>query len=39
MTLKIGSKFKCSVCESEFIITKLGKAELKCCGKEMEQKQ
>lgn len=33
-----GSKFMCSVCKSEFIVTKGADARLVCCGKPVEKK-
>lgn len=39
MATKVGMKYVCPVCHSEFIVTKSGNATLNCCGKEMEQKQ
>lgn len=33
-----GSKFFCSVCRSEFIVTKGGDAKVTCCGKPVEKK-
>lgn len=38
MVVKIGDKYGCSVCGSEFIITKVAEAELQCCGKKLEKK-
>lgn len=39
MTLKIGDKYGCSICGSEFIITKVAEADLKCCGKKLVEKR
>lgn len=39
MTVKIGSKYVCTVCSSEFIVTKTGSAHLVCCGKDLEEKR
>lgn len=39
MSVKVGTKYKCPNCNSEFIITKsTPQAELKCCGKDLENK-
>lgn len=39
MEVKIGSKYMCSTCSSEFIITKAApQTKLKCCGAELEKK-
>ncbi len=38
MTLKVGTKYVCKECASEFIVTKSGDASMKCCGKPLEPK-
>ncbi|MCH6267275.1 hypothetical protein KHB02_017285 [Bacillus sp. FJAT-50051] len=38
MSVKIGTKYVCPNCHSEFIITKAGIADLKCCGNPLEKK-
>lgn len=37
-TVATGSKFVCTVCKSEFIVTKGADARLTCCGKPVEKK-
>ena len=39
MANQIGKKYICTVCGSEFIVTKGGAGQLVCCGKPMEQKK
>ncbi|HEY9577210.1 MAG TPA: hypothetical protein VIR64_06030 [Pseudobacillus sp.] len=39
MTIKIGSKYACPACSSEFIVTKTGNAHMMCCGKQLEEKR
>jgi len=36
MANTVGKKYKCTKCGSEFIVTKGGKGEIKCCGIPME---
>lgn len=38
MPLKVGTKFKCSSCHSEFIVIKGASGNLACCGKPVEEK-
>lgn len=39
MAVKIGTKYKCVACQSEFIVIKATpNAELKCCGTSVENK-
>ena len=38
MAVKVGTKFICKECLSEFIVTKSGESSMKCCGKSLEQK-
>lgn len=38
MPIKVGTKYVCKVCSSEFIVTKSGDASMKCCGKPLEVK-
>lgn len=38
MAIKIGTKFVCKECASEFIVTKSGEATMKCCGKPLDTK-
>ncbi len=35
---KVGTRYVCTVCNSEFIVTRAGEGELKCCNKPMEIK-
>ncbi|HEX7475545.1 MAG TPA: hypothetical protein VF318_06210 [Dehalococcoidales bacterium] len=35
----VGKRYKCAKCGSEFIVTKGGTGEIKCCGQSMEQKK
>lgn len=39
MTIKIGTKFTCPKCQSEFIIMKIGKGQLTCCGQKISEKK
>ena len=39
MANQLGKMYLCSECSSQVIVTKAGEGELKCCGKEMEQKK
>jgi hypothetical protein len=34
---KVGEKYRCAVCSSEFKMTKVRKALLACCGKPLEK--
>ncbi|MCY3886281.1 MAG: hypothetical protein OXG19_01030 [Chloroflexi bacterium] len=34
-----GKRYVCSACGAEFIVTKGGDAELKCCGKLLDLKK
>jgi DNA-directed RNA polymerase subunit RPC12/RpoP len=34
-----GKRYVCSTCGAEFIVTKGGDAELKCCDKPLEEKK
>ncbi len=36
MATQLGKRYKCSVCNSEVLITKAGVGDLECCGKPME---
>jgi desulfoferrodoxin-like iron-binding protein len=36
---QIGKIYLCSQCGAQFIVTKGGAGELKCCGAPMEQKK
>jgi len=37
MSIKVGSKYSCSTCKSEFIVMKTNpKADLVCCDKPLE---
>jgi desulfoferrodoxin-like iron-binding protein len=39
MATQVGKRYVCAKCGSEFIVTKAGKGELKCCGQPMQIKQ
>jgi len=39
MANQAGKRYVCKKCNSEFIVTRSGKGELKCCGQPMEQKK
>lgn len=39
MPLKVGTRYLCSSCHSEFIVIKGAEGSLTCCGKPMEEKQ
>lgn len=39
MTVKIGTKYSCPKCQSEFIVMKIGKTEFKCCDQPLEVKK
>lgn len=39
MASEVGKKYVCTVCGSEFIVTKGGNCELSCCDKPMEEKK
>jgi len=36
---QLGKIYLCGQCGSQFIVTKAGAGEIKCCGKPMEQKK
>jgi len=36
---QLGKIYLCSQCGSQFIVTKAGAGEIKCCGKPLEQKK
>ncbi|MCL2669283.1 MAG: hypothetical protein FWE89_01240 [Syntrophaceae bacterium] len=38
MASQVGKRYGCKKCGNEFIVTRAGKGELKCCGEPMEQK-
>ncbi len=38
MATKTGKRYVCETCGAEFIVTKAGKGDLKCCGKPMKEK-
>ncbi len=35
---KVGTRYVCTVCNSEFIVTRAGEGELMCCQKPMQVK-
>lgn len=35
---KVGTRYVCTVCNSEFIVTRAGEGELVCCKKPMQVK-
>ena len=39
MANKVGKRYICTKCGSEFIVTQPGEGTLKCCGQQMELKQ
>ncbi|MDD4859533.1 MAG: hypothetical protein PHR56_04945 [Dehalococcoidales bacterium] len=39
MANQVGKRYQCSVCGSEFIVTKAGAGTITCCGKPMEIKK
>ncbi|MBN1848732.1 MAG: desulfoferrodoxin [Deltaproteobacteria bacterium] len=39
MANKAGKRYKCSKCGAEFIVTRGGDGQLKCCGQPMEEKK
>ncbi|GEM_PF-3278005 len=39
MTIKIGTKFTCPKCQSEFIMMKIGEGQLTCCGQKISEKK
>ena len=39
MANQVGKRYTCKKCGSEFIITRGGEGEIKCCGEKMEQKK
>ena len=39
MANQVAKRYFCKKCNSEFIVTRGGKGELKCCGQPMEQKE
>lgn len=39
MASQVGKRYRCEKCGSEFIVTKAGQGELKCCGQPMEIKK
>ena len=38
MPSQTGKRYKCSECGAEFVVTKGGEGEIKCCGKPLELK-
>jgi len=39
MATQAGKRYTCEKCGAEFIVTRSGNGELKCCGQEMKPKQ
>jgi len=39
MATQLGKIYICTKCSSQFIVTKAGTGDLKCCGQPMEQKK
>jgi desulfoferrodoxin-like iron-binding protein len=39
MANQAGKRYRCTKCGCEFIVTKAGAGELKCCGQPMELKK
>jgi desulfoferrodoxin-like iron-binding protein len=39
MANEAGKRYICRKCGTEFIVTRAGKGELKCCGQPMELKK
>jgi hypothetical protein len=35
----VGKRYRCTKCNSEFIVTKGGSGEIKCCAQTMELKK
>lgn len=38
MASQTGKRYICDICKAEYIVTKAGKGDLKCCGKQMKEK-
>jgi DNA-directed RNA polymerase subunit RPC12/RpoP len=39
MPSQVGKRYVCTQCGSEFIVTRGGEGDLKCCGKPVELKK
>ena len=39
MANQVGKRYRCSKCDSEFIVTRAGEGTLSCCGQPMELKK
>lgn len=39
MANQVGKRYVCTVCGAEFIVTRAGEGEMKCCGKPLETKK
>ena len=39
MANQVGKRYVCEKCGSEFIVTREGEGELRCCGEPMKVKQ
>jgi desulfoferrodoxin-like iron-binding protein len=38
VTSKVGKRYVCDKCGAEYIVTRAGKGDLKCCGQPMKEK-
>lgn len=38
MATKTGKRYACKECGAEYIVTRAGKGDLKCCGKQIKEK-
>jgi len=36
---QLGKRYRCEICGSEALCTKVGEGSLVCCGKEMEEQE
>jgi len=39
MANKAGKRYTCKKCNAEYIVTRGGDGQLKCCGQDMEEKK
>ncbi|MCH9009125.1 MAG: desulfoferrodoxin [Chloroflexi bacterium] len=38
MANETGKRYTCSICNAEFVVTRGGDGEVKCCGEPMQRK-
>lgn len=39
MAAKVGKRYVCEKCGAEYIVTRPGEGELKCCGQPVKEKE